>query len=77
MQPTIGRIVHCMTADGAVSPGIITKVHDEPGPTGTPVVNVYLFKDEPSAVPERAQGLYMLQGPSESETGTWWWPERV
>jgi hypothetical protein len=78
MKPTLGRIVHCMTADGAISPAIITRFHDDKlGPNGEEVVNVYLFKDEPSDVPERAHEIHMVAGPREAQPGTWWWPERL
>lgn len=64
---TIGRIVHWVTLDGEVIPGIVTRVRN--GDLG--VVDLQVFHYNRGI--ELAQGAYQGDG---TQPGTWFWPPR-
>lgn len=70
MTPTIGRIVHYKTHDGAKLPAIVIAVVDHLNH-----LDLTVFGN--NATLTAATNVEMAAGPDTAQPGQWWWPERI
>lgn len=70
MKPTLGRIVHYVTANGESRAAVITRVHNET------CVNLHVFLDGDVDLHARQTSVVQTDETTR-QPGCWLWPPRV